>query len=272
MPWITKEGRNVDEARDAAVAASGMLTDELEIEVVHEGAKGLFGLGGEPAVVRVRPRTEAQDYRSAFQDDITPAPGTVAERPAARATYEAPDDDADEAAYQDHAGEVDADEPSAEPEEDAEEVRERQEAAAALGVEIIGGILERMEIEGEITTRVSGGTVYIEISGEEMGILIGRNGATLEALQEVVRAGIQRRLKSRQAVVVDIESYWERRRAAKSERRPRSGSGGGGSGGRSSGGGRSRSRGRRRGGRRGGQGGQGERSNEDAGGASESQS
>ena len=66
MPWITKEGRTVDEARDAAVAAAGATEEELEIEVVSEGAKGLFGLGGEPAIVRVRPRSEAADFRAAF--------------------------------------------------------------------------------------------------------------------------------------------------------------------------------------------------------------
>src|SRR2546425_10298071 len=73
MPWITKEGRTVDEARDAAVAASGRDVGDLDVEVVNEGAKGLFGLGGEPAVVRVRPKDEATDFRHAFRDDITPA-------------------------------------------------------------------------------------------------------------------------------------------------------------------------------------------------------
>ena len=104
-----------------------------------------------------------------------------------------------------------------------------------------------MELEGDINTRVAGGTVYIEVFGEEMGILIGRSGTTLEALQELVRAGIQRRLKTRQAVVVDVENYWERRR--KPQRRE--------GGGREGGGGQrgGQRRGRRSGGRRGGGGG-----------------
>src|SRR2546425_9836846 len=78
MPWITKEGRTVDEARDAAVAASGRDVGDLDVEVVNEGAKGLFGLGGEPAIVRVRPRDEADDVRAAFRDDISPARDAVA--------------------------------------------------------------------------------------------------------------------------------------------------------------------------------------------------
>ena len=61
MPWITKEGRTVEEAQEAAVAAIGLPASELDIEVVSEGAKGLFGLGGEPAIVRVRLKVEP-DY------------------------------------------------------------------------------------------------------------------------------------------------------------------------------------------------------------------
>lgn len=250
MPWITKEGRTVDEARDAAIAESGQLADELEIEVVNEGAKGLFGLGGEPAVVRVRPTGEGTDFRHAFQDDITPSPDApVVEReprvhddvgegyedfPEERRTAGAPVDTSGD--------------------EDGRPLTERQEEAAALGVEIVKGILERMEVKGDITTRIAGGTVYIEVFGDEMGILIGRSGATLEALQELVRAGIQRRLKTRQAVVVDVEAYWERRRKPRSEGgEGRGGNRRGGGGGREGGGGGGgRGRGgsdRRRGGR-----------------------
>src|SRR5581483_11098878 len=178
--------------------------------------------------VRVRPRSEAADFRAAFQDDITPAPSAVRPPPAsapARATVDAED----------------ADEPDAEEAEgDAEEPRERlplteqQQEAARIGSEIVQGIIEKMGLAGEITTRVSGGTVYVEIFGEDMGILIGRGGATLEALQEVVRAGVQRRLHTRQALVVDIESYWERRRTRgrgrreDGNRRPSGGRRGGG--------------------------------------------
>lgn len=258
MPWITKEGRTVDEARDAAIAASGMVSDELDIEVVNEGAKGLFGLGGEPAVVRVRPKSEAQDFREAFRDDITPAgddtaPAERYERAPRPETAPPSETPREEVGRTDVASADDFD-------EDPDEKRslaERQEAAANLGVEIVRGILERIDVEGEINTRVAGGTVYIEVFGDEMGILIGRNGATLEALQELVRAGIQRRLKTRQAVVVDVEAYWERRRkpGGERERGGRAEGGAGGRGGRRGGGGRGNGRGRRRGGRGGNRGG-----------------
>jgi len=230
MPWITKEGRTVDEARTSAIEASGLGVDELDVEVVNEGAKGLFGLGGEPAVVRVRPKDEATDFRHAFRDDITPARD---DEPVA------PPSPRDAAIEADGEAGGEADDESSLP------LSEQQEEAAKLGVEIVRGILERMDLHGEINTRIAGGTVYVEVFGDELGILIGRSGATLEALQEIVRAGVQRRLKTRQALVVDVEAYWERRRRPA----PRGGNGGGG-GERRGGGGR---------GRRGGRGGRGRR-------------
>lgn len=197
MPWIEKEGRTVEEARAAAIAAAGQPETELEVEVIREGAKGLFGLGGEPALVRVRPRSEARDVRDAFRDDLAPPPGSappaVSDRPR---TDEAPERSSP---------------PPSDPVSEAE-AAEQEQAAAQVGEEMVRGILERMGLQGEVSTRVSGRTVYVEVSGEEMGILIGRGGATLEALQEIVRAGVRRRVKTRQPVVVDVESYWERRR------------------------------------------------------------
>lgn len=223
MPWIEKEGRTVDEARAAAISEAGVSEEELEVEVLHEGARGLFGLGGEPAIVRVRPRDEGRDVRGAFRDELgTPreareAPPAAEPGPAAEPADAAPATSAPAAGTDvEEAGEGLR-------EDEGQPQSERQEVAATVGEEMIRGVLERMGLEGEVTTRVSGGTVYVEVFGEGMGILIGRGGATLEALQELVRAGVQRRLQTRQPIVVDVESYWARRRG-----RRRGSSGGGG--------------------------------------------
>lgn len=219
MSWIEKEGRTVEEAREAAIAQAGRPEAELEIEVIREGAKGLFGLGGEPAVVRVRPKDEARDVRSAFQDDLdrgsagtesgagagaaAPERTEAPERPPAPATKPEPTRAEPEPTPSDEE-EVD--------EETGMSVAERQEVAEEVGREMVEGVLQRMGLEGEVRTKVSGETVFIEVFGEEMGILIGRGGSTLEALQEIVRAGVRRRVRTHQPVVVDCEGYWQRRK------------------------------------------------------------
>src|SRR5437764_2987182 len=76
--------------------------------------------------------------------------------------------------------------------------------------------LDLLGIPGDAEPNLSDGTMYLDVWGEDgdgMGLLIGRHGQTLEALQEVVRGAVQRRLEARCRVVVDVEDYRKRRRA-----------------------------------------------------------
>lgn len=210
MAWIEKEAKTVEEALGAAVAELGLPMEDAEVEVLREGAKGLFGLGGESALVRVRARGEGVDVRMAFHDrpPASDAPQPAAPSPVTVAPATVPDgavavrDSADTAGATTSDGEM----------RTGPSLAERQQIASDVAVEMVNGVLERMGLKGEVTTRTAAGTVYVEVFGDEMGILIGRGGKTLEALQELVRAGVQRKLKARAAVVVDVEAYWERRR------------------------------------------------------------
>jgi spoIIIJ-associated protein len=96
------------------------------------------------------------------------------------------------------------------------------EEQAELAGEFLEGLLERMGIPAEIEPHVVEGTMYVDITGGEdsegMALLIGKHGATLEALQELVRFSVQRRTLSRCRVVVDIEDYAKRRRSQLADR------------------------------------------------------
>lgn len=86
------------------------------------------------------------------------------------------------------------------------------EEVAATAKEFLGGLLEVMGLEAEISTSVSDSGVSLDVSGEAMGVLIGRRGQTLDALQEVTRTAVQRRLRARIRLMVDVEGYRARRR------------------------------------------------------------
>ena len=105
---------------------------------------------------------------------------------------------------------------AAEPRGDTDEEIERPSAeeVARTGEDFVRGLMESMGLEGEISSRVEGEIAYIEIAGESLGILIGRRGQTLDALQEIARTAVQRRLRSRVRLTVDVESYRARRRAS----------------------------------------------------------
>ena len=81
----------------------------------------------------------------------------------------------------------------------------------------LDGLIERMQLDADVETNLVDGTMYVEIWGpedqDEMGLLIGRHGQTLDALQDLVRAAVQRELQERCLVLVDVEDYRKRRRA-----------------------------------------------------------
>ena len=75
-------------------------------------------------------------------------------------------------------------------------------------------ILKLMGIEAEVDSSLEGGKVVADIKSENGAILIGKNGQTLNALQLIVNIIVNREEKTRTKVIVDSESYRERREKA----------------------------------------------------------
>jgi spoIIIJ-associated protein len=93
---------------------------------------------------------------------------------------------------------------------------------ADVAEEFVAGLLQRMGMDAEVDRGVVEGVMYVDILGgqdsEGMGLLIGRHGQTLDALQEVVRSAVQRKTQSRCRVLVDVEDYRKRRRTQLAEK------------------------------------------------------
>ncbi|MGH2545658.1 MAG: RNA-binding cell elongation regulator Jag/EloR [Actinomycetota bacterium] len=91
------------------------------------------------------------------------------------------------------------------------------EEQAEVAEEFLLGLLDRMDLDADVDHNVVDGVMYVDIlagqDAEGMGLLIGRYGQTLDALQEVVRCAVQRRTESRCLVMVDVEDYRKRRRS-----------------------------------------------------------
>jgi spoIIIJ-associated protein len=88
---------------------------------------------------------------------------------------------------------------------------------ADLAADFLEGLLDSMGLEAEVEPGAGDGGVYVDVwgaeSAEAMGILIGKRGQTLDALQDVVRGVVQRQLQERCRVIVDVEDYRKRRRS-----------------------------------------------------------
>jgi spoIIIJ-associated protein len=101
----------------------------------------------------------------------------------------------------------------------AEEVSEDDlEEQGEIAAEFLEGVLTRMGITADVEPAFEGGTMYVDVLGQgpdddDMGLLIGRHGQTLEALQELSRVVVGQRTGMRARIVVDVEEYKRRQRA-----------------------------------------------------------
>ncbi|MBN1850266.1 MAG: protein jag [Deltaproteobacteria bacterium] len=77
--------------------------------------------------------------------------------------------------------------------------------------EILGTILELIPVQAVINEEQTDGRISLNIEGDVSGILIGRKGKTLDALQYIVNKMVQKRLDRKPRIVIDSENYRQRR-------------------------------------------------------------
>ena len=76
---------------------------------------------------------------------------------------------------------------------------------------ILKNLLAEMGIEADVNTRVSDGNIYLNINTPNAGLLIGRRGRTLDAIQHLLNCIVNRSSLVKRRVIVDAEQYRERR-------------------------------------------------------------
>jgi spoIIIJ-associated protein len=84
----------------------------------------------------------------------------------------------------------------------------------AMARDSLKTILELIPIEASVTARQEDDRIILSIEGDQSGILIGRKGRTLDALQFIVSKIVNKSLDQKVRVVIDSENYRERRREA----------------------------------------------------------
>ncbi|MDP9405821.1 MAG: KH domain-containing protein [Actinomycetota bacterium] len=95
---------------------------------------------------------------------------------------------------------------------DAEELTPQERMAqldqeADLAADFVEGLLDRLDLPGDIEIEITDEQALLNLEDVGSGLLIGRRGATLDALQEVVRCAVQRQTERRSHVRVDVEGY-----------------------------------------------------------------
>lgn len=238
MAFVEKTGKSVDEAVAAALAELNVTADQAVVEVLEEAKKGFLGFGRKDARVRVSvkpaeaeaekpaeaaPAAEktvseaAADAVAAVKVAATVAAGALAKKADAAVAAEdfkkkaadAKDDAVDDAIAALNALKS--------------ERRERQnreprkynvsDEAVAAAKEFLQKIFNAMHIEVAMEKFINknDGSVTFRLHGDDMGILIGKHGQTLDSLQYLTNLVANKNSNERVRVIIDVEDYRDRR-------------------------------------------------------------
>lgn len=218
MRSIEASGKSVDEAIFKGLQQLEISIDEAKIEIIQNETKGVFGIGSRPAIVRLTEREE--DLFSYDKEEFAPE------------NLEKPADGELPMIERKNNGREQNRQPKAKNNERSSGSRntrpQRYEkrtentpavnysAEAANGnpaAEFLSGMLEKMDVKGEVLAAVSDDGVRLRIDSETMGILIGHRGETLDALQYLTSLVINRGRKEDGfvRVTLDTENYRSKR-------------------------------------------------------------
>ena len=186
---IQVQAKSVEEAIELGLAQLGLTQEDVEVEVLSEGKRGVFGLGAEEATVRLTPKTKTSTKTTEDETAIT-----------SEAVEE--ETETSEAATASPAATVDSD------------------SVEAIAQQYLAGLLERMGIKAQVNVQEAPELaeadepppLVLDVTGKDLGILIGRRSETLQVLQYMVRLMVSKHFNRWEPVIVDVESYRVRRR------------------------------------------------------------
>ena len=197
---VESRGRNVEEAIENGLAELGLTREDVEIEILSQGSRGVLGLGAEDARVSI---TSIARTRAMQEQNEEPVIETSAvEKPAI---------------------ETPAVEESPQVEEAPQETGEAEisrEGIERIAKDTLVTLLEHMSVTATVALREPSGfmaegdnppPVVLDVQGDDLGTLIGRRAETLNALQYMVRLIVNHQIHRWYNIIVDVEGYKERR-------------------------------------------------------------
>jgi spoIIIJ-associated protein len=194
---VETSAADIEAAIEFGLEQLGVTRESVIVEILEEPSRGLLGIGARQARVRL---TTAAPPRPAPKAAALEAAAPVDRKPAPRAMPEMEYEDGDSTlADVAPVSDVDMDED------------------ARVGLATLQELLSKMQIGATVSVHRAPITAnenvpwVLQIHGRDLGMLIGRRGETLTALQYITRLIASRELQRRANIVIDVEGYKMRR-------------------------------------------------------------
>lgn len=189
--------KSVDSAIQEGLQQLGVALDQVEVEILHEGSRGILGIGA----IDARVRLTLKAMPAATDAHPTSGGATEAEPPSSALAEEPADSSLDDSR------------PATQPTDEVEDNTE----LADIAYDLLSQMLQHMGIHADIKVSWpdslddSERLLNLNVVGGDLGVLIGRNGETLAHIQYLVRLMVNQELHRWTNIVVDVDGYKQRR-------------------------------------------------------------
>ncbi len=195
MEYKEFTAKNVDDAITEACESFCVTSDKLDYEVVSSGSSGFLGINAKPAIIKARVK---EDKKEEIKIDDIKVDTKVSSKQEVKSKKE-------KDKVKENVKEV---EKTVSSDINADEVCDK---ANKFLKEVFDAM--KMEVVVKTTFNQADKILDIELSGDEMGVLIGKRGQTLDSVQYLVSLVVNRDYSEYIHVKVDTENYRERRKA-----------------------------------------------------------
>ena len=188
---------SVEKAIQKGLRQLGLPQDQVFVEVISEGKKGLFGFGQKNAEVELTP-VATMVSEEAVEEVVEPVveEATVETVETVEVLEEYFEDDD----FEEEEGDA-----------DYEETVDQLEEAARVTKEYLEGIAKTYGAEATVTVEARRDRMTFVFDTDKQGLLIGKHGKILNALQVLAQVSVHRFIKGRISVQVDVGDYRQRR-------------------------------------------------------------
>lgn len=216
--------KTVEAAVEEGLRDLGVSRDQIEVEVIQEGSRGILGIGATDAQVRLKPKAEnggpevQQQEESESADEIEA--DEIVEAEEAAEIEASTETEETVAAVEDSSVAVDEKLSVSEVDTSTEfegEVDDDDAELEDLSFDLLSQMLQHLGIEAEIELswledeEDGDRPLCLNVVGDDLGLLIGRNGETLSSIQYLIRLMVNQELLRWKNIVIDIDGYKERR-------------------------------------------------------------
>lgn len=190
-------GKSVEDAFMNAIVELETTSDNIGYDVIDKGSNGILGFGSRPAKIKAWVKSEVEAEKKAEEEKAAEVKSTEAAAPAANSDKaDVTSDNSDEVLSEPH-----------------------KKMVVTCDVDkVIRDFLDNMfkamdmDVNIDIKINEEEGCVNVELGGDEMGLLIGKRGQTLDSIQYLVSLVVNKENEKYMRVKVDTEDYRKRRK------------------------------------------------------------